>query len=133
MKRTGGASLGTIVAWHGSTQNVSANEEQTTPKSGDYLWSETQKVSANTTMVVTKTTGMNDAEIIEKAILQYFTVNGGRIHSYNILFKNIPGSTNGLPKASLIGGPKIRIRKFAGGIANVELDLDVEYKITHRK
>lgn len=81
MKRTGGATLGTMVAWHGSSHNASADEEQTTPKSGDYLWSETQKVSANATVVVTKTAGMNDAEIIEKAILQYFTMNGGRIHS----------------------------------------------------
>jgi hypothetical protein len=122
-----------MVTWHGSSQNASANTKQTTPESGDYLWTETQRVNANATVVVTKSDGMNDAEIIEAAILQYFKSNGGEIHSYNIVFKNIPGSTKGLPKASLIGQPKIRIKKYKGGVANVELDLNLEYKITHRK
>lgn len=122
-----------MVSWHGLSENASASTEETTPKSGDYLWTETQRVASDQMMTVTRTGGMNDAEIIEKAILQYFQARGGTVHSYNVLFKNIPGSTKGLPKASVTGGPKIRIQKYEGNVAIVYLDLDVEYKITHRK
>ena len=127
LKRTGGATIGTIITWNLGTNTADAKIPEA-GQSGNYVWSVTYELKNAKVVLLTKSTkGMSNSQIVEMALPGLYNDGNNDHDEAGRVEKNTPGTVLDPYLYSVVSGsPTVNVPQ-------VEFPAKFIFKVTFRK